>query len=160
MPLFFILGRAAAFGASGLGGLGAGALRGAGGFARGGGRGFSFGGRGLGQISRSLNAGDEFAEEIYGTIIEKAAIKAVNTMSKMVENPGQIAIFEKYIPDAFFEAVEVYLIDPGPGNADYLEVEMIDMPHTEAVSITLQAGCDIVNDAVEYADDLVGEFLF
>jgi hypothetical protein len=76
---------------------------------------------------------------------------ALAEMEGMVGNPGQQAIYDKYIVEAFPLAAEQKLII---NRGNYLTPEDINMPHKEAVEIILQVGCDTVNNYYEQAQDL------
>lgn len=94
------------------------------------------------------------AEYLQQIIIEEFVQMGIEeglaVMEGMIGNPGQQAIYEVYIMEAYPIAAEQKLIME---RADHLKLEDIEMPHKQAVEIILQAGIDIVNDYYQAAQD-------
>jgi hypothetical protein len=83
---------------------------------------------------------------IEDLIILEAIEDALNTMEGMVGNPGQQAIFERYLSPAFISEAEAS-IDTG-------EMQMPNFEYIEAVEIITQQGVEIVNRAHRQAQRL------
>ena len=79
-------------------------------------------------------------------IIQEAIEDALNTMEGMVGNPGQQAIFERYLSPAFIQEAEAS-IDTGQMNTPTFQ-------YIEAVEIITQQGVEIVNRAHQQAKRL------
>lgn len=116
---------------------------------------FRGGWRGIKIFDGALGEAQEYAIE---ELVEIGIDEALGTMESMVGNPGQQAIYEKYIIDSFTQAAEEKLISD---NGEFLTIGDIDMPYKEAVEIILQTGCDIVNEYYKMAQDkdVILEFL-
>lgn len=110
-----------------------------------------FGNNALASISRFKGVLGEAQQWAIEDLVTEGIDEALAEMQGMLGNPGQEAIYEKYIIEAFPAAAEQKLII---NNGNYLTPEDIDMPHKEAVELILQAGCDVVNSYYEQAQDI------
>jgi len=110
-----------------------------------------FGRNALGTISRFKGALGEAQQYAIEDLVETGIAEALAEMEGMVGNPGQQAIYEKYIIDAFPAAAQDKLIGR---QGNYLTTEDIDMPYKDAVIIILETGCEIVNSYYEMAQDI------